>query len=75
MCMRLFTGDLATQFFADRNIFCAGRVEDADLLRAAKATGAKIQTTVYGLTPDVLGAFLLHFKILLRLSASGCDNM
>ncbi|KAL8451016.1 hypothetical protein Emed_002226 [Eimeria media] len=47
--------DLATQFFADRNIFCAGRVEEADLKRAAKATGAKIQTTVMGLTPDVLG--------------------
>ncbi|KAL8428099.1 hypothetical protein ACSSS7_007404 [Eimeria intestinalis] len=30
-------------------------VEEADLKRAAKATGAKIQTTVMGLTPDVLG--------------------
>ncbi|KAL8447370.1 hypothetical protein Emag_004341 [Eimeria magna] len=52
---KLPIGDLATQFFADRNIFCAGRVEEADLKRAAKATGAKIQTTVMGLTPDVLG--------------------
>ncbi|KAL8438896.1 hypothetical protein Efla_005376 [Eimeria flavescens] len=52
---RLPIGDLATQFFADRNVFCAGRVEEADLKRAAKATGAKIQTTVMGLTPDVLG--------------------
>ncbi|KAL8269694.1 hypothetical protein Esti_006384 [Eimeria stiedai] len=52
---KLPIGDLATQFFADRNVFCAGRVEEADLKRAAKATGAKIQTTVMGLTPDVLG--------------------
>ncbi|XP_026190677.1 T-complex protein 1 subunit eta [Cyclospora cayetanensis] len=53
---KLPIGDLATQFFADRNIFCAGRVEDADLQRAAKATGAKVQSTVSGLTPDVLGS-------------------
>lgn len=52
---KLPIGDLATQFFADRNIFCAGRVEEADLQRTAKATGAKIQSTVTGLTPDVLG--------------------
>jgi T-complex protein 1 subunit eta len=25
---RLAIGDLATQYFADRNIFCAGRVQD-----------------------------------------------
>lgn len=55
------SGDLATQFFADRNIFCAGRVEDADLQRAAKATGGKIQSTVHGLTPDVLGNPLPHY--------------
>ncbi|CDJ64536.1 TCP-1/cpn60 family chaperonin, putative [Eimeria necatrix] len=53
---KLPIGDLATQFFADRDIFCAGRVEEADLERAAKATGAKIQSTVYGLSPDVLGS-------------------
>lgn len=52
---KLPIGDLATQFFADRNIFCAGRVEDSDLQRTAKATGAKIQSTVTGLSPDVLG--------------------
>merc|ERR1719460_612885 len=28
---RLAIGDLATQYFADRNIFCAGRVENMDL--------------------------------------------
>eukprot|EP00195_Chlamydomonas_chlamydogama_P012204 CAMPEP_0202900104 /NCGR_PEP_ID=MMETSP1392-20130828/9835_1 /ASSEMBLY_ACC=CAM_ASM_000868 /TAXON_ID=225041 /ORGANISM="Chlamydomonas chlamydogama, Strain SAG 11-48b" /LENGTH=552 /DNA_ID=CAMNT_0049586421 /DNA_START=124 /DNA_END=1778 /DNA_ORIENTATION=- len=49
---RLAIGDLATQYFADRNIFCAGRVEEGDLQRVAKATGARVQTTVNGLTAE-----------------------
>jgi T-complex protein 1 subunit eta len=36
---RLPIGDLATQYFADRNIFCAGRVSPDDIDRVAKATG------------------------------------
>jgi len=52
---RLAIGDLATQWFADRGIFCAGRVEGDDLQRTAIALGAQVQTTVNGLTPDVLG--------------------
>ncbi|KAH0472253.1 MAG: hypothetical protein KVP17_004698 [Porospora cf. gigantea B] len=48
-------GDLATQFFADRGMFCAGRVSEDDLMRTAKATGAQIQTTVRQLSLDVLG--------------------
>lgn len=52
---RLAIGDLATQYFADRNIFCAGRVENDDLERTRRATGAEVQTTVQGITPDVLG--------------------
>jgi T-complex protein 1 subunit eta len=52
---KLPIGDLATQYFADRGLFCAGRVSSDDLLRVSKATGARIQTTVNGLTPDVLG--------------------
>lgn len=56
MLSRLPIGDLATQYFADRGIFCAGRVGTDDLHRVARATGARIQTTVYGLTSDVLGA-------------------
>jgi len=48
-------GDLATQYFADRDIFCAGRVQKDDLQRVSKATGAVLQTTVNGLTDDVLG--------------------
>jgi T-complex protein 1 subunit eta len=52
---RLAIGDLATQYFADRGIFCAGRVPQEDLARVAKATGGRIQTTVSNITPDVLG--------------------
>merc|ERR1711988_1275171 len=52
---RLAIGDLATQYFADRNIFCAGRVDNDDLERTRRATGAEVQTTVQGITPDVLG--------------------
>jgi len=52
---RLAIGDLATQYFADRNIFCAGRVEQEDLERTRRATGAEVQTTVQGIQPSVLG--------------------
>ena len=40
---RLPIGDLATQYFADRDVFCAGRVEAGDLERVAKASGAIVQ--------------------------------
>lgn len=52
---KLPIGDLATQYFADRKIFCAGRVPEDDLKRVAKATGGSIQVTVNGLTQEVLG--------------------
>ncbi len=52
---RLAIGDLATQYFADRGVFCAGRVESADMERVAKATGARMQTTVNKLDTAVLG--------------------
>jgi len=48
---RLPIGDLATQYFADRNIFCAGRVADEDLNRTASATGGIIQTSLNDLEP------------------------
>lgn len=48
-------GDLATQYFADRDVFCAGRVQKDDIQRVAKATGAVLQTTVHGITEEVLG--------------------
>merc|ERR1740121_3348275 len=52
---RLAIGDLATQYFADRGIFCAGRVESEDLERTRRAVGGDVQTTVQGVTADVLG--------------------
>jgi len=52
---KLPIGDLATQYFADRGMFCAGRVAPDDLDRVAKATGAVTQTSINGITKDVLG--------------------
>jgi T-complex protein 1 subunit eta len=52
---KLPIGDLATQYFADRGVFCAGRVADEDLTRVCKATGAVVQTTSNGLSDSILG--------------------
>jgi len=52
---KLPIGDVATQYFADRDMFCAGRVPEDDLKRTMKACGGSVQTTVSGLTEDVLG--------------------
>jgi len=53
---KLAIGDLATQWFADRQIFCAGRVEDGDLERVHQATGAVMQGSTSDLPADVLGS-------------------
>ncbi|GFY98881.1 TCP-1/cpn60 chaperonin family protein [Actinidia rufa] len=53
---RLAIGDLATQYFADRDIFCAGRVTEEDLQRVAAATGGTVQTSVNNLIDEVLGS-------------------
>lgn len=55
MLSKLPIGDLATQYFADRNMFCAGRVKDEDLKRLAKATQGVVQTTCNGLDVKSLG--------------------
>merc|ERR1719487_1551129 len=52
---KLAIGDLATQYFADRGLFCAGRVDFMDLIRMSKATGAMLQTSCNDLKPSVLG--------------------
>ncbi|EGC37619.1 molecular chaperone [Dictyostelium purpureum] len=52
---RLAIGDLATQFFADKKMFCAGRVPEDDVRRVCRATGAAIQTTVSNIIPEVIG--------------------
>jgi hypothetical protein len=44
---RLAIGDLGTQYFADRGVFCAGRVADDDMQRVAKATGAAAEGGVW----------------------------
>ncbi|KAI9298177.1 T-complex protein 1 subunit eta [Neoconidiobolus thromboides FSU 785] len=49
---KLPIGDLATQYFADRNIFCAGRVTSDDLSRVVQAVGGSIQSTTTGLNPE-----------------------
>ena len=53
---RLPIGDVATQYFADRDLFCAGRVTEEDLKRTMKACGGAIQSTVENLKREVLGS-------------------
>ncbi|XP_062229633.1 T-complex protein 1 subunit eta-like [Phragmites australis] len=53
---RLAIGDLATQYFADRDIFCAGRVTEEDLQRVAAASGGTIQTSVNNVVDEILGS-------------------
>ncbi|XP_060551128.1 T-complex protein 1 subunit eta-like isoform X2 [Ruditapes philippinarum] len=53
---KLPIGDVATQYFADRDMFCAGRVVDEDLKRTMKACGGSIQTSVGNLVDSVLGS-------------------
>jgi T-complex protein 1 subunit eta len=52
---KLPIGDLATQYFADRDIFCAGRVATDDLNRVVKAVGGAVQTSVNDLEEHHLG--------------------
>ena len=52
---KLPIGDVATQYFADRGMFCAGRVFEEDLNRAMLACGGSIQTTVNDLNDETLG--------------------
>ena len=60
---KLPIGDVATQYFADQDIFCAGRVADDDLRRTMKACGGSIQTSIHSLTPDVLGSCELFEEV------------
>jgi len=52
---KLPIGDVATQYFADRGMFCAGRVPEEDLQRTMKACGGAIQSTVHDLNDETLG--------------------
>jgi len=52
---KLPIGDLATQFFADRDVFCAGRVASEDMERVVQATGATVQSTCSDIHAEHLG--------------------
>lgn len=52
---KLPIGDVATQWFADRDIFCAGRVVEEDLKRVQQACGGSILTTVQSMESSNLG--------------------
>lgn len=52
---KLPIGDVATQYFADRDMFCAGRVPDEDLRRTMKACGGAVLSTVHDLKDSSLG--------------------
>lgn len=52
---KLPIGDLATQWFADRDIFCAGRVAAPDLRRVVQAAGGVVQSTCSDIKPEHLG--------------------
>ncbi|KAI5747170.1 hypothetical protein M8J77_011852 [Diaphorina citri] len=52
---KLPIGDVATQYFADRDMFCAGRVPEEDLKRTMKACGGAVMTTAHDLNDSVLG--------------------
>ena len=52
---KLPIGDLATQWFADRDIFCAGRVVAGDLRRVVQAVGGAIQSTCSDISREHLG--------------------
>ena len=52
---KLPIGDLATQYFADRDVFCAGRVSSSDLERVIQATGGSISSTCSDIRPEHLG--------------------
>ncbi|EPS44627.1 hypothetical protein H072_1406 [Dactylellina haptotyla CBS 200.50] len=52
---KLPIGDLATQYFADRDIFCAGRVTSDDLDRVVMAVGGSIQSTCSDIKEEHLG--------------------
>ncbi|KAJ3360658.1 T-complex protein 1 subunit eta [Kappamyces sp. JEL0680] len=61
---KLPIGDLATQYFADRDIFCAGRVPADDLNRTVKAVGGAVQTSVNDIKPEHLGTVSVALTVL-----------
>lgn len=60
---KLPIGDLATQYFADRNIFCAGRVSSEDINRTLKAVGGSVLSTTSDIKPEHLGTCELFEEV------------
>lgn len=60
---KLPIGDLATQYFADRDIFCAGRVASEDMERVIKAVGGGIQLTCSNISEKDLGTCELFEEV------------
>ena len=55
------------QYFADRDIFCAGRVTEEDLQRVAAATCGTVQTTVNNVIDEVSPMhFVTHYYFCLE---------
>jgi len=52
---KLPIGDVATMWFADRDMFCAGRVPEEDLRRVLAACGGSLLTTVTNIDEMALG--------------------
>jgi T-complex protein 1 subunit eta len=52
---KLPIGDIATQYFAEKGIFCAGRVPQEDITRVSKATGAMLLQTCNDIPEKALG--------------------
>ncbi|XP_061726056.1 T-complex protein 1 subunit eta isoform X3 [Cydia pomonella] len=52
---KLPIGDVATQYFADRDMFCAGRVPEEDLRRTQRACGGAVLSSARAVPPDALG--------------------
>ena len=56
MCLNdKYTNDYETRYFADRDIFCAGRVASDDMDRVCQATGAATQSTCTDIQDRHLG--------------------
>jgi T-complex protein 1 subunit eta len=49
---KLAIGDLAMQYFADRGIFCAGRVPTDDMERVMRSVGCGLQASVNAIDPE-----------------------
>lgn len=60
---KLPIGDVATQYFADRDMFCAGRVPDDDLKRTMKACGGAVLSTCHDISESSLGTCELFEEV------------